>query len=108
MDIARQVTKWRPGREPGIGALGDRLVEIDQRIAHAGCVHPLLKLLADLYAKRKENHQGEDIEALARANEEECRRLKARRTRFGLIGKLLQVETGFSSATGVSAASMST
>jgi len=109
VDVAQAVAAWRPGKGDGIEVLGQQLADIDERIVHAGCVSPEIKPLADLYVKRKENHQGEDIQQLAQANGEDYRRLNAEALALSaLIGELLQEETGASASGCFSPVSMST
>jgi len=109
VDVAQAVAAWKPGKGAGIEALGQSLADIDERIVHASCVSPEIKPLADLYVKRKENHQGEDIKQLAQANGDNYRRLNAEALALSaLIGEALPDATGASASGCLSPVSMST
>jgi len=106
--VARAVAGWKPGEGQSLDTLGGKLASIDERLIHAGCVHEEIKPLADLYVKRKENHQGEDIAGLAQANEEDYRRLRSEaQALYALIEEVVQ-EIGDSSTAGEPVDSMST
>jgi ADP-heptose:LPS heptosyltransferase len=48
-------------------ALGDEIIRIDERLDLVGCAHPELKPVVDMFKKRKENFQGENVVKLAGA-----------------------------------------
>jgi len=48
-------------------ALGEEINRIDERLNLTGCVHPELKPVVDMFKKRKENFQGDNVVKLAGA-----------------------------------------
>ena len=48
-------------------ALGEEINRIDERLNLTGCAHPELKPVVDMFKKRKENFQGENVVKLAGA-----------------------------------------
>ncbi|MCH7622732.1 MAG: glycosyltransferase family 9 protein [Nitrospinae bacterium] len=48
-------------------ALGEEIDRIDERLNLTGCAHPELKPVVDMFKKRKENFQGENVVKLAGA-----------------------------------------
>ena len=48
-------------------ALGEEINRIDERLNLTGCSHPELKPIVDMFKKRKENFQGENVVKLAGA-----------------------------------------
>ncbi len=48
-------------------ALGEEINRIDEQMEITGCAHPEVRPIVDLFMKRKENLQGEDIAELAKA-----------------------------------------
>lgn len=63
-------------------ALGEEINRIDEKLNLTGCTHPELKPIVDMFKKRKENFQGENVVKLAEATRncyqqmaEELRRL---------------------------------
>ena len=46
---------------------GDEISRIDEKMHLVGCAHPEVKPVVDLFMKRKENFQGEDVGPLAEA-----------------------------------------
>ncbi len=65
-------------------ALGEEINRIDEQLNLTGCAHPELKPVVDMFKKRKENFQGENVVKLAGATRQcyekmadELRRLKS-------------------------------
>jgi ADP-heptose:LPS heptosyltransferase len=48
-------------------ALGEKISRIDEQLNLTGCAHPEIKPILDLFAKRKENFQGDDVVRLGNA-----------------------------------------
>lgn len=48
-------------------ALGEEIIRIDEQLNLTGCAHPELKPLVDMFKKRKENFQGDNVIKLAGA-----------------------------------------
>ncbi|NIQ01980.1 MAG: hypothetical protein GWM98_17560, partial [Nitrospinaceae bacterium] len=70
---AEQILQIEPGTGRGISPLkqlGDTVSRVDEEIGRIACTHPEIRPLADLFAKRKENLQGEDVRALAQGSQE--------------------------------------
>ncbi len=55
----------KKGAEAKIQALGEEISCVDAALDLSGCTHPEVKPLVDLFLKRKENFQGEDLAWLA-------------------------------------------
>ena len=49
-----------------IQALGDKISGIDETLNKTGCAHPEIKPVIDLFVKRKENFQGDDVVRLGK------------------------------------------
>ncbi|MDA1108440.1 MAG: glycosyltransferase family 9 protein [Nitrospinae bacterium] len=47
-------------------ALGDKISGIDETLNQTGCAHPEIKPVIDLFVKRKENFQGDDVVRLGK------------------------------------------
>jgi len=58
--------RGKPSSEK-LQALGEEINRIDERLNLTGCVHPELKPVVDMFKKRKENFQGENVVKLAGA-----------------------------------------
>lgn len=56
----------RPSPEK-MQALGEKISRIDEQLNLTGCAHPEIKPIIDLFAKRKENFQGDDVIRLGNA-----------------------------------------
>jgi lipopolysaccharide heptosyltransferase II len=59
--------RGKPSSEK-LQALGEEINRIDEALNLTGCTHPEVKPLIDMFKKRKENFQGEDVIKLAGAS----------------------------------------
>lgn len=76
----------RPGSDSqSLRIFAEAISRIDGTIDQIGCVHPELKPITDIFNKRKENFQGEEIESLAEATYREYYKLREESERMGEI-----------------------
>lgn len=61
-----KLLRSRPSPEK-MQALGEKISRIDEQLNLVGCAHPEIKPILDLFAKRKENFQGDDVVRLGNA-----------------------------------------
>ncbi len=75
----------KQGAEAKIRMLGEEITRIDAALELYGCTHPEVKPLVDLFQKRKENFQGEDLAWLAAETRRCYESLIAETTRMEVI-----------------------
>ena len=68
-----------------IRLIGNAIERIDEEIDRTGNAHPELKPISDMFAKRKENFQGDDTLALANASLLNYKKLKQESRRMGIL-----------------------
>lgn len=77
--------------KPRIQALGERIASIDTAIRKTGLTHPELNPLCDMFDRRKENFEGEDLLDLARRTRECYRKFEVEaRSLHEIIGCLTE------------------
>ena len=87
-----EVYRERGFDKPRIQALGERIAGIDNAIRQIGLTHPELNPLCDMFDRRKENFEGEDLLDLA-SKTQECYRKFEMEARS--LNEIIGFETGF-------------
>ncbi|CCQ91486.1 putative Heptosyltransferase family protein [Nitrospina gracilis 3/211] len=81
--------------KPRIQALGERIAGIDNAIRKAGLTHPELNPLCDMFDRRKENFEGEDLLDLAGKTQECYRKFEMEaRSLYEIIGFITEFLVG--------------